>query len=148
MPRARLYPRIALATLRAVTLEAQLQQLVNQFVAEVARIARQAAMDTLAGTLIPAAGAVAAPGPRRSMGAAAAPSARRPKGAKRAAGDIESLQQRLLDHIRSNPGQRVEQINAALSTRTPDVRLPLAKLIASGDLRTTGQKRSTQYFAS
>ena len=128
-----------------MTIEAELQVLVNNFVADVTKLARRAAMDTVASLLsqvgIP--GATAASAPSR---AASTPSARRTRGGKRGAGDLASLQQQLREHILRNPGQRVTAITVALATTTADVRQPLAKLIASGELRTTGQKRGTQYF--
>lgn len=128
-----------------MTIEAQLQVLVNNFVADVTRLARQAAMDTVGSLLsqVGMPGTASAAAPARS---AATSLPRRARGGKRPAGDLASLQQRLRDHVRRNPGQRVTAINAALATTTADVRLPLAKLIASGELRTTGQKRATQYF--
>ncbi len=79
-------------------------------------------------------------------GAAVVLAARRPKGAKRPAGEIEATKTRLYDFIKSNPGQRVEQINKALGTTTKDLTLPLKKLIADKAVKTEGEKRATAYF--
>src|SRR4051794_25474067 len=105
----------------------QITKLVNDFVAQVSVLARRAAMETLESAL---GGAVAGGGGRRrgrppGSGAVAALSAgfgggRRAKGAKRAADEIEQTKARLYDYIKSNPGQRVEQINKALGTTTKD----------------------------
>ena len=74
-------------------------------------------------------------------------SIRRPKkGAKRPAADIARLEEVLVKHIEKHPGQRVEQINKVLGTKTHDVRLPLAKLINAGTVKTKGSRRATQYF--
>lgn len=136
-----------------MTIEAELQTLVNNFVADVTKLARRAAMDTVASLLANVDPSEDAPRPRASRAAAssASPSSsggssRRPRGSKRAAGDLASLQQRIGEHVRQHPGQKVTDLNAALATTTAELRLPLAKLIAAGELRTTGQKRATQYF--
>ncbi|MCE9578696.1 MAG: DNA-binding protein [Deltaproteobacteria bacterium] len=128
----------------------QISKLVNDFIAEVTALARKAAIDTLQASL---GGAAAAP---RVVGRRAATveriavptisSGRRPKGAKRPAGEIEKTKARVLSHIQSNPGQRVEQINKALGTSTKDLTLPLQKLINDGEVRTEGVKRATTYF--
>jgi len=86
---------------------------------------------------------IAAPGLRTS----AAP-ASRPKGAKRPASELVDLRDRLREHVAGNPGQRVEQINAALGTATREVARPLRQLVASGALRTEGIKRATTYHPS
>jgi hypothetical protein len=75
---------------------------------------------------------------------AAAP---RAKGAKRNPDDIEQLRHRVFAFIRVHPGLRIEQINAELGTTTAELMLPLRKLVADGEMRTEGAKRSTKYFA-
>jgi hypothetical protein len=42
---------------------------------------------------------------------------------------------------------RIEQINKELGTSTRDLQLPIRKLIASGALKSKGEKRATTYFA-
>src|SRR5215831_1615633 len=127
----------------------QISKLVNEFVAQVAALARRAAMETLESAL---SGAVPSGGPRRrGRPPAAAPSlslggGRRAKGAKRPADEIERTKVSLYDYIKGNPGQRVEQINKALGTSTKDLTLPLKKLIAEKAVRTEGEKRATAYF--
>jgi hypothetical protein len=126
----------------------QINKLVEEFVAQVTAVARQAAMDTLTSALGAAGGALA----RRRGGALAVTAvgrgaaARRPTGAKRPQSEIERTKERVHEFIRSNPGLRIEQINKELGTQTRDLALPLRKLIADGAVRTEGEKRSTQYF--
>jgi len=125
----------------------QITKLVNDFVAQVAALARRAAMDTLESAL--AGAGVGRGGAGRGRGRAVAlagPSSRRPKGAKRPAGEIERTKTRVYDHIRAHPGQRIEQINKALGTTTKDLTLPIKKLIADKAVRTQGEKRATTYF--
>lgn len=71
----------------------------------------------------------------------------RAKGAKRPAQDLEAIQTKALGYIQSHPGERIEQINAALGTSTKELALPIKKLIASKAIRTEGQRRATKYFA-
>ena len=125
----------------------KIEALVKDFVAQVTKLARETAMATLTASL--ASGAVATP--PRATARPAKPSSpvstRRPKkGAKRPAADIAQLEGVLAKHIAAHPGQRVEQINRALGTKTKDARLPLAKLIEAGTVKTKGNRRATQYF--
>lgn len=54
---------------------------------------------------------------------------------------------RLLSHVKANPGQRGEQIAQALGTDVKRLRPVMLKLIAAKSIRTTGQRRGMQYFA-
>lgn len=127
--------------------QARINKLVDEFVAQVTALARQAAMDTLTSALGSAA-AARRKGlePTATRPAVAAAAARRPKGAKRPQAEIEQTRGRVLDFIRANPGRRIERINAELGTLTRDLTLPLRKLIAGGQIRTEGEKRATTYY--
>jgi hypothetical protein len=83
----------------------------------------------------------------RKVGRAAAParSKARAKGAKRTPEELETLTKNVLAHVKRNPGQRVEQIAAALGTSTKELALPIIKLGKA--LKTQGQRRGTKYSA-
>ena len=49
--------------------------------------------------------------------------------------------------MKSNPGQRIEQIADGMGTSTKELNLPAKKLIAGKQLKTKGQNRATQYFS-
>jgi hypothetical protein len=66
---------------------------------------------------------------------------------RRSSGDVEGLAERLLEHVRAHPGQRGEEIAAALGTDTTTMRPPMKKLIAANSVRTTGKNRGMRYFA-
>jgi len=53
----------------------------------------------------------------------------------------------LLSYVRSNRGQRSEQIAAALSTDAGTLRPVMKRLIAAGQIRTEGQRRGMTYAA-
>src|SRR5882724_6615784 len=122
----------------------EMNRAVEGFVAQIADLARRAALDTLESTFGNRSG-------RASAGRAvvAAPTAGRPRGtrgAKRTPEDLEALAGKLAGFVKTNPGLRIEQINAELGTTTKDLALPIRKLIGEGILATKGQKRSTMYF--
>lgn len=117
----------------------QIERLVATFVEQVTQLARQAAMDTLSGGLKRRGGITLLAGvPGRGRG----------KGVKRTQHDLSRTGDKLLEFVSANPGLRIEQINKQLGTSTRDLQLPIRKLISEGQLKTKGQKRSTQYFAS
>jgi hypothetical protein len=127
----------------------QITGLVNNFVAQVAALARQAALQTLEGAL--SKGSFSTPSPRATNGkgprrAPTLAMPKLPKGAKRPAEQLEAIKGKLLEHIQANPGQRVEQINQALGTATKDLALPIKKLLADGAIKSEGEKRATAYF--
>lgn len=147
-------------------IEQRINELVSGFVNEITRLAREAAITTLEAALAGTGGAVVSDirvagrrgrGPGRpaaapaassgaSMSSGSAASARRPKGAKRPADEIAQTKERVHAFIRSNPGQRIEQINKQLGTKTADLSLPLKKLLSEGAIRTEGERRATKYF--
>jgi hypothetical protein len=137
----------------ANSLDDRIRARVEQFAAELAELIRESAMETVSVAL---AGARPSPGRGGRRGGAAAPvavsrgrgrAASREKGAKRPPDEIERLTGKLLDYVKGNPGQRIEQIADGMGTSTKELNLPAKKLIAGKQLKTKGQKRATQYFA-
>jgi len=129
-------------------IEQRINDLVTNFINDITKLARQSAHDTLAQALAGVGGAVVSdlrlPRGRRGKGFIAL--SRRPKGAKRPAGEIDKLKDAVHAHIKEHPGERIEQINGHMGTRTSDLALPLKKLIADGAVRTEGDRRATKYF--
>lgn len=134
------------------SVEDRIRARVEQFAAELADLIRESAMDTVSAAL---AGARPSAGRGGRRGASVAPlrgvgrgrAASREKGAKRPPDEIERLTGKLLEYVKGNPGQRIEQIADGMGTSTKELNLPAKKLIAGKQLRTKGQKRATQYFA-
>ena len=138
----------------ANNIDDRIRSRVEQFASELADLIRESAMETVSAAL---AGARPSPG-RGGRRAAAAPAAAtrgagrgraasREKGAKRAPEEIEQLTSRLMDYVKGNPGQRIEQIADGMGISTKELNLPAKKLIAGKQLKTKGQKRATQYFS-
>lgn len=57
------------------------------------------------------------------------------------------VEQRIVDYVRKNPGQRAETIKAALGLTTKDWALPVVRLVERNALRPKGEKRATTYTA-
>jgi transposase-like protein len=68
------------------------------------------------------------------------------RGGKRTADEIAQMADAFLAHVTANPGQRMEHIAKELGVATPELMLPVRKLLADGKLRVEGQKRATQYY--
>jgi len=66
-------------------------------------------------------------------------------GGRRSTEDVASLAETLLTHLERHPGQRGEEIAAALETDTRTIRLPLKKLIEEKKVKTKGVARGTSY---
>jgi hypothetical protein len=64
---------------------------------------------------------------------------------KRSPEELAKTADRLLRHIKSNPGQRAEQIAEGVGTSTKALALPLRKLVAEKRLKTKGVARGTTY---
>ena len=77
--------------------------------------------------------------------AASAQSSGRSPGGRRSSSDVANLAGALLAHLEKHPGQRGEEIAAALETDTRTIRLPLKKLIEEKRVKTKGVARGTSY---
>lgn len=136
----------------ANSLNDRIRARVEQFAEELSALIRESAMETVRDAL----GGVAAGGRRgggRSRPPVIPPAGRAlgrsralPKGAKRAPEEIERLTSKLQDYIKSNPGQRIEQIAEGMGANTRELNLPAKKLISTKQIKTRGQKRATTYF--
>lgn len=73
--------------------------------------------------------------------------AARPARARRGARGGGDLAESLLAYVQSHPGQRGEQIAAALRTDAATLRPAMKRLIAEGKVETEGQRRGMTYTA-
>ena len=116
--------------------EQDFQRLINQrideFVADITELARHHAVQTLAAAI-----GVSEPGARSGGNGGRK---------KRSPGELERLQDRLAEHIKANPGEKMQDIAARFDVAPRDLTLPMKKLIADGEVRTEGQRRATRYF--
>jgi hypothetical protein len=117
-------------------LQADIQRLVDSFVAQITELANRAAVEGLAQAI----------GKRGGRGGSIRLSAGRGRGQKRTSDELEKTSEDFLAFVTKNPGLRIEQINKQLGTTTKDLALPIRKLIADGYVKAKGKKRSTTYF--
>jgi hypothetical protein len=131
----------------------EIQRLISNFAAELEKLARQAAIEQVIANL----GGAAASAPRRGRGRppgsknkAASGAGIKPvqKGRRRSAEDVAAMGVTLVDYVKSNPGQRADQIAAALRTDPDTIRLPMQALLAGRKVKTQGQRRGTKYFVA
>jgi hypothetical protein len=129
----------------------QVRSRVESFVAELSDLIRRSAMETVqqalaGGDEAPRRGRRGAVGGRRGGAVVARATRARAKGAKRSPDELEKLTGQLLSYVKSNPGQRIEQIADGMGTSTKELNLPAKKLLGTKSIKTRGHKRATQYF--
>lgn len=133
--------------------DSQIRQTIDRFVDEISQLVREAAVEAVRDAL--GQGGASRPGttkarrPAGTSSAAAAPRKAKKTGkrGRRSSADLEAQGATILEHVKANPGVRMEALSKALGEDTKDLRRPVQELIASGQLRTEGARRGTQYFA-
>lgn len=119
--------------------------LVSDFAEQIEALVRQAALEHVNAVFAGVSGtSTVRRGPGRPQGSKLGRPAKR---IRRASGDMDAMQDRLLAHVKANPGQRGEQIAAAMRSDVTTIRLPMKKLIAARKVTTKGQRRGMMYFA-
>lgn len=131
------------------TAQADIESLIEQFTNQLTTLVRRNTLEDVLSSLQGGLGGAVRRGPGRPKGSGRGPG--RPTGSKnkrgrRSSADLEAMQGKLLSHVRSNPGQRGEQIAAALGTDVGTMRGPMKGLIAVKQVRTEGQRRGMTYF--
>lgn len=100
----------------------------------------------------PAAAKAAAPAKRAKAAAAPAPAKAASKKAggrnRRSVSEIEQTANKILEHVRKNPGQRAEQIKEALKLDKAQWMVPLQRLLDNNQIKRKGERRSTTYTAA
>jgi hypothetical protein len=140
----------------------EIQKLISSFASQLEALAKRAAIEQVIANLGGKTSSSPRRGPGRPKGStnkptaapvaapAAASSVIKPvrKGKRRTAEDVAAMGAALINHVKSNPGQRAEQIAAALRTDPDTIRLPMQALLASRKVKTQGERRGTKYFVA
>lgn len=144
----------------STNLDQQIRERILSFAAELTLLVKQSAVKSVRDALgngdidvAPQRGigrSKAGRGARRAAtpGDEKSPKARgsRKKGSKRSPKQLENITNKLLAHIKGNPGQRIEEVAGHIGIRTKELTLPVKKLVAEKKIYKKGEKRATTYF--
>lgn len=128
------------------TIDQQIRARIDSFVAELAALVRDAALESVKGALVSEQGGRGRRGPGRPRRLAASDGGAQ-RGSKRTPEALEQLKENLFEVISLNPGQRMEELGRLLEVSTKDLTLPVKKLLGEKRVKTKGQKRATTYWA-
>jgi hypothetical protein len=131
------------------TLDSEIRSRIETFLEEISTLLKQAALDSVRAALgDDATPARRGPGrpPKTATGTRAVG---RPKGGggKRSSEQVDEMAERVLAHVKANPGDSLEAISRGIGIATKELKLPVIKLLSQRQLKKTGQKRGTKYFA-
>jgi hypothetical protein len=128
----------------------EIQSRISSFLSELSQLVKRSALESVHDALGDGTAPRRGPGrPRKaSFSVRGRPRriATRGMRGKRSSAQIEAIGSKVLSHVRSKPGQRLEEIGRALRTDTGVLKRPIANLLAAKKLSTKGQKRGTKYF--
>jgi hypothetical protein len=127
-----------------MNLDKQLDRLVNTFVSDLRELVASVTREEVAEAIRKAVGSGGGRGGRKGRAAVIVDSRRLKRSPKQMAGQAEKL----YEHIKANPGQRMEQICDALGMGT-NLLQPLARrLLAEKRIKAKGKARGTTYTAA
>ena len=115
-----------------------IEQLVEGYVAEVRRAAREAVEQAFGTATPPAARMTKAGGVPRRAGHTG--------GRRRTAQELEQLEQRLYQLVRTRPGESLTTFAAELQMTVRALQRPMSGLKRQGRVRSAGQRNRTRYF--
>ncbi len=111
------------------TIDPQIKNRIESFVTELDLLVRRSTLEALKGILAGNGAAPVRSGPGRPP----------------ASGKVEGAAESIVDYVRANDGQGVAEIAAGAGVALKVAKKVIIKLIASGQLKKTGQKRGTKY---
>ncbi len=126
--------------MKTSSLDSQIHSSISSFAAELSALVKQAALESVHAAL---GGSAPATAKRGRPKAVARRGPGRPKGSTSGSVDADKI----LAHVRANPGRRSDQIAADLHVAVKQIQPSIAKLLAAGSVRKEGIQRGTKYFA-
>lgn len=129
-------------------LDSEIRSRIETFLEEISSLLKQAALESVRAALGDGATPVQR-GPGRPPKSAGARSVGRPRGGggKRSSEQVDEMASRILAYVKTNAGESLEAISRAIGVPTKEMKLPVIKLLSTRQLKKTGQKRGTKYFA-
>jgi len=119
-------------------IESQIKNRITEFVQELDLLVRKSTLEALQGILATGA-APARRGPGRPAGSGRGPG--RPRGSL----IVEGVAEAITAHVAANDDQTVGEIAKAVGASPAVAKKVIIKLLASGGISKTGQKRGTRY---
>lgn len=120
-------------------IESQIKNRISEFVQELDLLVRKSTLEALQGILASGTAAPARRGPGRPAGSGRGPG--RPRGSL----VVEGVAEAITAHVAANDAQTVGEIAKAVGASPVVAKKVIIKLLASGALSKTGQKRGTRY---
>lgn len=130
-------------------IEERIEQRIRAFADELRALIREAAHQAIDDAF--GAASTSSSPPRRSNAKRTSSKSRRrpsPKGTRRTTDQMQRDLDALREHVRRHPGSTALEIAAAIGMATREIARPIKKLIAAGDVRKTGVKSNTRYYAT
>lgn len=130
---------------------AEIQDLITNFSNELELLIRRSTLQQVVSELSAQLGGAPKRGPgrpRKAAGTGFKSTVKRAPGGRRSPDYLLKMGENLLAYVKSHPGQRGEQIAAALKTDVNTMRLPMKKLIAAKKVKTKGNRRGMTYTAA
>jgi hypothetical protein len=134
------------------SLDSEIQSRISSFLDELSLLVKRQALEAVHGALGEATSPRRGPGRPRMVAKPGRKPRRiatrfaRGKRVRRSSEQLAQIGARVLAQVRSNAGQRLEEIGRALKTDTAILKKPVADLLKAKKLKTTGAKRGTKYF--
>jgi hypothetical protein len=119
-------------------IDAQIRARIESFTHELAELVKQVAVESVQDAM--SGGTTTRRTKKAKRSTKPAKRAAKPRSGRRSPAQV-------LAHVRKNPGQRLEEIGAALGVSTADLKAAVATLLDEKKVRTTGKARGTKYFA-
>jgi len=124
------------------SIDDQIQNCIASFTEELGSLVKVAALEAVEAAL----GGGSAPAPSQRRGRAPARKASPGKRIRRSAAHLEQDKSAVASFVRSNPGQRLEEISKAMGVESKNLKRPVLLLLEEGALRKEGEKRGTRYY--
>ena len=126
------------------TIDREIAERVELFVADLTDLIRQSAVEAVRETL--EGGAPARRATSSSSSARGSRKAKRGGGRiRRTAADLEQLSKTILKFLGSNPGSGVEAIAEGTGIPSSELKRPIVQLLESRSIKKKGQRRGTKY---
>ncbi len=126
--------------------EDQIQDLVASFTADLSELIRAAALEAVEEAL--GSGRTRRTTERPKTSPAPRKGKRTGKRVRRTAEQLAGSMDEIVDYVKANPGQRLEEMSAGMNIDSHEMKRPIVLLLEKSLLRKEGARRGTRYFVT